>query len=125
VVVDGSPQTFTLSTDLQTPELVVDALQSLDGATARVIPATNVEWSFEMHSGDLYYMTRHEDAPLLLAPPYRHAYFGHGDDHGYAEVCDIEHVVYFAMFVSTVLNATNYIRYDLTFSLTRPSRPGG
>ena len=108
VVVDGGDeQIFILSTNMQTPTDVVGALGGLTGATARVIyPVKNVEWSFELHSGDAYYMTRHEDPPLLLAPPYRHTYFGRGDDHGYAEVCDIEHAVYFAMFVSTAPNST-------------------
>ena len=106
VVVDGNEQTFTLSTNIETPEDVVDVLAGLTGAAAEVVPAANVEWSFELHSGDAYYMTRHNDPPLLLAPPYRHAYFGHGDGHSYTESCDIEHDVYFAMFVSTVLSAS-------------------
>jgi hypothetical protein len=104
VVVDGNQQTFTLSTNIETPEDVVAALAGLTGAAARVVPAANVEWSFELHSGDAYYMTRHADPPLLLAPPYRHTYYGRGNDHGYAEICDIEQDVYFAMFVSTVLS---------------------
>ena len=106
IVVDGNEQTFTLSTNIETPEDVVDALAGLTGAAAEVVPAANVEWNFELHSGDAYYMTRHDDPPLLLAPPYRHAYFGHGDDHSYTEICDIEQDVYFAMFVSTMLSAS-------------------
>ena len=109
VVVDGNEQTFRLSTNIETPEDVVAALAGLTGATARAIPAKNVEWSFELHSGDAYYMTRHDDPPLLLAPPYRHTYYGRGDDHGYAEICAIEHAVYFAMFVSTVLSSTDSV----------------
>jgi hypothetical protein len=106
VVVDGTPQTIMLSTNIQTPDDAVAALQSLTGATARHIVATNVEWDFVLHSGDAYYMSRHADPPLLLAPPYRHTYFGRGDDHGYAEVCEIEQVAYFAMFVSSVLDVS-------------------
>ena len=119
VVVDGTAQTFTLSTNVQTPDDVVAALQTLTGATAKVVAVANVEWSFVLHSGDAFYTSRHEEPPLLLAPPYRHAVFGHGDDHGYAEVCEIEHVVYFAMFVSSMLGACGVLLQSNCFrSLT-------
>jgi hypothetical protein len=112
VVVDGgTPQIFTLSTNIVTPEDVVVALQSLTDASARAIQAKNVEFSFELHSGDAYYMTRHEDPPLLLAPPYRHAEFGHSD-HGEAELCNVEHSVYFALYVSTALSRQFYSSFN-------------
>eukprot|EP01044_Picomonas_judraskeda_P001185 COSAG03_NODE_65_length_15137_cov_3.350446_7_plen_940_part_00 len=104
IQVDGNDQTFRLSSNIEIPEDLVAALVGLTGATARVIPAKDLEWRVQLHSGDAFFMTRHEDPPLLLAPPYRHAsYSGSSDSHAYAEVCDIEHAVYFAMFVSTVL----------------------
>ena len=33
----------------------------------------DVTWSFELHSGDVYYLTRHAHAPLKLTQPYDHA----------------------------------------------------
>ena len=33
----------------------------------------DLTWSFELHSGDVYYLTRHVHAPLKLTQPYGHA----------------------------------------------------
>ena len=118
VAVDGIPQAITLSTNIATPAEAVAAFNSgLTGATARSILATNVEFSFELHSGDAYYMTRHEIPPLLLAPPFRHAEFGHGD-HGSAVLCDIEHMVYFAFY-----GGHHCSEYDITLGIYTQANP--
>ena len=119
VIVDGAAITVALTTDISSPAALVavlnSALTGVCGATASVVTNHNLNFSLELHSGDAFYMTRHGDAPLRLAPPYRHADYtiGHAGHHTDVSICNADTgKVYLALY-----GGDKCAEYDLHLAL--------